>query len=65
MEHRIQQLRAQVVATEDDEERNRACAEFEAALNQHTGRLRDRVRAFRDSSSTPAPEKGDHGREVE
>jgi hypothetical protein len=61
IEDRIQQLRAPVLATDGHQELNRLCVEFGDALNQHIGRLRDQVRAFRDSSSTPAFEKGDQG----
>ena len=60
----MQQLRAQVAATDDDEGLNRLCVEFGGALHQQVGRLRDPVRPFRDSSNTPAAKKGDQRRDV-
>ncbi len=59
LEDRIQQLCAQVVATEDEEELNRLCSELRDALNRHIALMRKRVADFRKSSGKHAPKKGD------
>jgi uncharacterized coiled-coil protein SlyX len=59
LEDRIQQLCAQVVATQDDEELNRLCTELRDALNRHIAFLRKKVAEYRNSSGKKAPRKGD------
>jgi signal transduction histidine kinase len=59
LEDRIQQLCAQVVATDEEEELNRLCVELRDALNKHISRLREQVAAYRASSIRRAPVKGE------
>lgn len=59
LEERIQQLCAQVLATDQDEELNRLCVELREALNEHIAHLRERVAAYRNSLEKMAPAKGD------
>jgi len=47
LERRIQQLCAQVVATDDPDELNELCAQLQKALKDHIGGIRQRVKEFR------------------
>jgi polyphosphate kinase len=62
LERRIQQLCAQVVATEDAEELNQLCAELQKALKDHIGGIRQRVKEFR-SATKRRPAKRDDSKE--
>lgn len=57
LEERIQQLCAQIAATQQDEELYRLCVELRNALNDHIRRLRQQVDQYRNSLNK-APGKG-------
>jgi len=59
LERRIQQLCAQVVATEDTEELNQLCAELQKALKDHIGGIRERVKEFGSASKRRPSKKND------
>ncbi len=59
LENRIQQLCAQIVATDDDEEIYRLCIELQKALSKHVGQIRDQVADFRSRSEGSTPKQGE------
>jgi hypothetical protein len=59
LENRIQQLCAQIVATDNDEEMLRLCIELQKALSEHAGRIRDQVADYRTRSEGSPPKKGE------
>jgi len=59
LENRIQQLCAQIVATDDDEEMFRLCIELRQALSEHVGQIREQVADFRSRSGSSTPKKGE------
>lgn len=59
LEHRIQQLCAQISATDKDEDLHQLCVELQQALKEHVEFLRNRVSEFQGYSKKHSPKKGD------
>jgi hypothetical protein len=59
LERRIQQLCAEVVATDDSEELNRLCNELQLALSEHIAGLREKVIEFKAVTKRRPGRKGD------
>jgi hypothetical protein len=59
LEHRIQQLSAQISATDKDEELRQLCVELQQALKEHVKFLRRRVSELQRYSKKHSPKKGD------
>jgi hypothetical protein len=57
LERRIQQLCADVVATNDSERLNQLCRELQEALSRHIGGLRDQVKEYRNLAARSRPPK--------
>lgn len=58
LEDRIQQLCAQVKATDDDEELYQLCEELRQALKEHVSQLRQQVAEYRRVGKTHSRKKG-------
>lgn len=58
LEDRIQQLCAQVKATDDDEELYQLCEELRQALKEHVSQLRQEVAEYRRVGKTHSRKKG-------
>ena len=54
LERRIQQLRAEIVATDDPEKLNGLCRGLQKALSQYIGDLRDRLKEYGKFCQNPA-----------
>ena len=46
LDDHIQQLCLQLVATDDEEEVRRLCSELKQAINEHVGRMRERLKSY-------------------
>jgi hypothetical protein len=46
LEDHIQQLCIQLLATDDEEEVRHLCSKLKKAINQHVGRMRERLKSY-------------------